>query len=253
MLIVPGRERSLLKTPAYDRSGQHLLRATWNGAIQRTVAMLPESQTAVEFRNRGCNHVAGIPFGSHADWAVSADGSRIVLVTAGVTPGDSGTLRVTALGERADTIFSRVIPQPAVRVPQEAIDNLLSNQRACGSLPTEAVRDSILRRVSAFRSYLRGVLVGRDGSTWVTLRAVSDTSQERTAIGLDERGEIIGAVTLPANQNFVAADRGHIWMVEGGRSRAPAALVRYRLDATPAQPPRTVRVASPSSTARPPE
>src|SRR5262249_18919069 len=168
-------------------------------------------------------------------------------------PADSGTLRVTAIGERGDTVFSRMVAQPAVRIPQQAIDNFLANERACGSLSTEAVRDSIARRIAAFRSYLRGVLVGRDGTTWITLHAVADTSMERTAIGLDERGEIIGAVTLPINQNFVGADRGHVWMGEGGRPRQPATLIRYRLDATPAQPPRSGRGASPSNTTRPPK
>jgi hypothetical protein len=252
MLVVPGRERALLNTPGYDRTGEHLLRMTWSGAIQRTVAMFPGSKNAVEFRGNGCNHVAAIPFGSRAEWAVSSDGSRLVMVTAGVTPADSGTVRITAMGERGDTVFSRTIAQPAVRIPPQAIDNVLANQRACGSYSLEAVRDSITRRIGAFRSYLRSVLVGRDQTVWVTLRALPDTSMERTAIGLDERGDVIGEVALPINQNFVGADRTHIWMVEGGRPRAPASLIRYRLDATPAQPPRSARGASPSSTAKPP-
>jgi hypothetical protein len=252
MLIVPGRERALLTTPGYDRTGEHLLRMTWSGAIQRTVAMFSGSKNAVELRGNGCNHVVSIPFGSRAEWAVSSDGSRLVFVTAGVTPADSGTLRVTAMGDHGDTIFSRTIAQPAVRIPQQAIDNVLSNQRACGGFSLEAVRDSVTQRVGAFRSYLRSVLVGRDQTVWVTLRALADTSMERTAIGLDERGDVIGAVMLPVNQNFVGADRSHIWMVEGGRPRSPASLVRYRLDATPAQLPRSGRGASPSSTAKPP-
>jgi hypothetical protein len=252
MLIVPLRERALLATPGYDRSSDHLLRATWGGAIQRTVAMLPPALSVFALNERSCRHVVTIPFGPRNSWGVAADGSRIVMVNAGVTPADSGTLRVTSIGERGDTIFSRVIAQPAVRIAQASIDNLLSMQRACGSYSAEAVRDSVSHRIAAFRSFLSGVVAGRDGSTWVVLRAVADTSMERTAVGLDERGDVIGAVALPLNQNFVAADRAHIWTVEGGRPRAPASLIRYRLDATPAQPPRTVRAASPSSTARPP-
>jgi hypothetical protein len=250
MLLLPGRERALLDTPGYDRSGLHLLRASWSGAIQRTVAMVPETQAAVVLRGKGCEHVATIPFASRPMWSVSADGSRIVIATPGVSLADSGTLRLTVIGERGDTLFSRTLVQPAVRVPQASIDNLLSNQRACGAFSVEAIRDSLSRRVSVFKSFLVAVLPGRDQTTWVTMRAAADTSMERTAIGLDERGEIIGAVALPVNQTLVGADRGHIWMVETGRMRSPAAIVRYRLDATPAPPPRTGRGGTPPGLSR---
>jgi hypothetical protein len=251
MLVVPSRERALLDTPGYDRSGQHLLRTSWSGSIQRSVAMFPEGQAGVALHSRNCEHVASIPFAARTMWAVSADGSRIIIAAPGATLADSGTVRVTAIGERGDTVFSRALPQPPVRIAQSAIDNLLASQGACGSFTAEAVRDSLLKRVTPFRSFMTSVTPGRDRTTWVTLRAVADTSMERTAIGLDDRGEIIGAVSLPVNQTLVGADRSHIWMVETGAMRAPAALVRYRLEATPAPPPRSGRGGAPSSTSRP--
>lgn len=252
MLLLPGRERALLDTPGYDRSGQHLLRATWSGSIQRTVAMMPDDQGLLVLRGRGCQRTVGFQFAARPMWAVTPDGSRIVVARPGAAPADSGTIRITAMDERGDTVFSRVIAQPAVRVAQATIDNLLTNQSACGSFTADAIRDSLSRRITPFRSFLIAVVPGNDRSTWLTLRAESDTSSERTAIGLDERGEIIGAVTMPLNESLVAADRGHLWTLESGRMRAPVAVVRYRLEATPAPPPRSAGVVAAPRTSRPP-
>jgi hypothetical protein len=252
MLLLPGRERALLDTPGYDRSSPHLLRATWSGAIQRSVAMVPEGRIGVELNAKGCRHIATIPFAARPIWGVSPDGSRIVVVTPGVSVADSGTVHVTAIGERGDTVFSRALAQPAVRVPQATIDNLLASQAACGGFTAEAIRDSLSRLIPPFASFVMGLVLGSDQTTWVMLRAVADTSMERTAIGLDERGNIIGAVALPANQTFVAADRNHIWTIQTSRMRGPATIVRHRLEATPAPPPRSGRAGAPSSISRPP-
>lgn len=252
MLLLPGRERALLDTPGYDRSGQHLLRATWNGGIQRSVTMLPDDRERIVFRGKGCDRAVTLPFGARGMWTVSPDGSRIVLATSGSSPADSGIVRVTAIGERGDTIFSRAIAQPAVRVPQATIDNVLASQRACGSFTAEAIRDSISRRVTPFKSFVTELLTGRDQTTWVTLRGAADTSTERTAIGIDEHGEILGAVSLPLNEMVVAADRAHLWTTQMPRARMPAAIVRYRLDAIAAPLPRSGRAGTQPSTSRPP-
>lgn len=251
-LVMPGRARELLATPSFDRSGTHLLRASWSGSIQRNVAMLPAYRSDVALHGKNCERVTAIPFAARMMWTVSSDGSRILIATPGSTPADSGTIRVTAVGERGDTIFSRVIAQPAVRVPQADIDNLMSIQRACGGYTVEAVRDSLAQRITPFKSFLVGVLSGRDGTTWVMVHAAEETSLERTAVGLDDRGEIIGTVVLPVNQTLVGADRDHVWTMEPGNMRAMATLVRYRLDATPAQPPRSGRGGTRSNTSRPP-
>jgi len=253
MLLLPGRERALLDTPGYDRSSQHLLRATWNGGIQRSVTMVPDDRERLVFRGKGCDRAVMLPFGAHALWTVSSDGSRIVIASSGTSGADSGIVRVTSIGERGDTIFSRTIAQPAVRVPQATIDNVLANQRACGSFTAEAIRDSVARRMTPFKSFVAELLASGEQTTWVTLHAAADTSTERTAIGLDERGEIIGAVSLPANEVIVAADRSHLWAAQIPRARLPAAIVRYRLDATTAPPPHSGRAGSPPNTSRPPE
>jgi hypothetical protein len=55
---------------------------------------------------------------------------------------------------------------------------------------------------------------------------------------------------LPANEVLVAADRGHLWTTQMPRTRVPATVARYRLDATPAQPPRSGRGGATQRTSR---
>lgn len=247
MLLLPGRERALLDTPGYDRTSPHLLRTSWSGSIQRSVASVPDVQDRIVFHGKGCEHITVLPFGIHGSWGVSADGSRLVVATAGTSVADSGTIHVTAMNDHGDTVFSRVLAQPAVRMPQTAIDNLVSSQRACGSLSVEAVRDSVSRHITAFKSFLAGVHAGLDKTTWLALSA-ADTSSTLTLVGLDEHGQVLGTVIVPPNERPVGGDRGHVWTQGGGRGgRGPVTLTRYKIETTSAQPPRTGRGGKPSS------
>lgn len=253
MLILPQRPRSLLDTPGYDRSRPRLLRVSWSGTIQRSVALLPPEQSRVVLETKDCDHVIVLPYAPRLTWAVSADGKRIVIVMPGVSASDSGTVHVVALNERGDTVFSKRIAQPAVRVPKEQVDNLLNRMRACGSIPVEQVRDSVARKTPVFRSFVTGVFVGRDYSTWITMRALADTSRETSAVALDAAGNAVASVRLPGDESFVAADLGHVWATENGPRRSLTALVRYKINATGAPRARTGRASESSTQPRRPE
>jgi hypothetical protein len=252
MLIVPTRERSLINTPGYDRSRLHVLRTTWSGAIQRTVGLFPTENGRVFVSAKGCNHTIAVPMAARSYWAASVDGTHIVSVSPGGTRADSGVLRVVALNDRGDTVFARTYRQPVVPVPQSAIDAFLATIRPCGSVTAEQLRDSATKHVSIYKSMLLGVLAGRDHSTWVTMRVPSDTAEERIAMILDPRGEVVGTVTLPIDHTLVAADRDHLWALELGRIRAPVALVRFKVEATTAPPARSGRGAASSRPSPPP-
>lgn len=253
MLIVPERPRSLIDTPAYDRSQPRLLRVSWSGTIQRSVALLPKERGRIVLEGKDCDRAILLPFAPRPTWAVSPDGKRIVIATPGVSSSDSGTVRVVALDDRGDTVFTRRIAQPAIRVPKEAVDNLLNRTRACGSITVDQIRDSITRQTPAFRSYVTGVLVGRDYSTWIVMRALADTSHETHAVVLDATGNAVASVRLPGNQSFVATNLTHVWATENGPRRSIAALVRYKVDATAAPPARSARAVASSTRPRPPE
>lgn len=253
MLIVPQRPRSLLDTPGYDRSIPRLLRISWGGTIQRSVAMLPPEQAHIILAAKNCDQNLFLPYVPRPTWAVSADGKRIVVVSPGVSPADSGTVRVVALDERGDTVFAKRIAQPAVRVPQTGVDSLLNRMHPCGPITAEQVRDSVRRRMTAFRSFVTGVLVGRDYSTWITMRAVADTSHETSAVALDADGSAVASVRLPGDESFFAADLQHVWATENGPRRSINALVRYKVSATAAPPAHTGRASASSTQPRRPE
>ena len=230
MLVIPSRPRSFIDTPGFDRSMTHILRTTWSGSIQRTIAAFPEDRRAVRLHAKGCEYTVPVPFAARSFWNASVDGMRIALLDPGTSTADSGTVRLTTVNDRGDTVYSRTYPQPAVRVLQASIDNLLNSLKACGSIPVGALRDSVSKRVPQFKSFVTGMITGRDYSTWVMFRALSDTSAERTGMILDPRGEVFGVVSLPPNHTILAGDGSHLWTLEIGRMRNVAALVRFRVE-----------------------
>ena len=84
MLVLPLRERSLIDTPGYDHSVQHLLRVSRNGAIERAVATLPLEQGRVVARGPGAGErIINIPFAAKTIFATSSDGRQLVFLVAG--------------------------------------------------------------------------------------------------------------------------------------------------------------------------
>jgi hypothetical protein len=254
MLVLPSRPRSLIDTPGFDRTATHLLRASWSGSIQRTVATFPANEGRITLAGKGCNHTVSIPFAARTEWSASTDGMRISIVQPGVTGPDSGTFRLIALNDRGDTTFARRYPQPAVRMTPESVTEFLSHIGGCGSIPVDDIRAQALRQVPEFRSYVTGVATGRDHSAWVMMRAVSDTAVQRSALIIDARGELVGEVPLPINQTVIGVDRDHLWALELGKGRALEAIVRYKVvgKATAAPPVRSAPVSSSSRPSRPP-
>jgi hypothetical protein len=250
MLVLPSRPRSLIDTPGYDRSATHLLRTSWSGSIQRTVATLPANQGRIELTGKGCNHTVSIPFAARTEWSVSTDGMRISIVQPGTTGPDSGTFRLIALNDRGDTTFARRYPQPAVRMTPESATDFLSHIGGCGNIPVDEIRAQALRQIPEFRSYVTGVATGRDHSAWVMMRAVADTAVQRRAVIIDARGDLVGEVPLPINQTVIGVDRDHLWTLELGKGRALEAVVRYKVVATVITAP-PIRSAPASASSRP--
>jgi hypothetical protein len=253
MLIVPSRPKSLLDTPGYDRSRSQVLRATWEGAIRSSVAMLPADNRAIQFRASGCNYVLQVPFARTAAWDVSLDGSRVAMITTTGGAADSGAVRITMLNERSDTVFARDLPLRLERVDQEGVDKFLRTVNSCGQLTADQMRDSARSRVAKFTAHVSGVMIGRDQSTWVLLRNPM-VPTERRALILDPKGDVVGLVMLKHNENPLAVGRDYYWSFEQGKPRMPSTLVRFRVDpnAKAAPPPRSAPASASSKSSLPP-
>ncbi len=264
MLVLPGRERSLISTPTFDKSVTHLFRTTLSGAIQRTVATVPTRDVSrIDLRSAGVPAGPGgrgmsfrsfvVPFVPRTFWSVSSDGLRIAVAAYGVTPADSGTVRVTMLNDHGDTVYNRRYPYVAARVGKDRVEQYLSGVRGLDPNMAARLRDSVTNRVPLFQSFLTGLFVGHDHSAWVLLRPASDTAKEQRALVLDARGDVAGVVDLPADENPAAVSLDRLWTLRpGGRGRGAGALVRYLVRTTAAPPSRTQPAAASSPPPRPP-
>ena len=230
MLVVPLRPRSVLDTPGYDRTLGLFVHVSPGGAIEHTVATFNTDRGRLTLQGEGgAEHTMPVPFWTRDYRAISADGYRVALVSAGVTAADSGTVRVVMLNEKGDTIFRRRYPQPAVRVRQAAVDSILARVSGFGRTSAQQVRSQLAARVPAFHSYITDAFVGSDYTTWVVQRPVSDTAKARDAVVLDTHGDAVARVALPVGITPLAVDRQHLW----GIDRAAYGIVRLKLQATP--------------------
>ncbi|MEO7082884.1 MAG: hypothetical protein ABI442_18570 [Gemmatimonadaceae bacterium] len=253
MLIMPARERSLIGTPKYDHTVSHLLRMTWTGSIQRTIATLPLSDGYIDMRGKnGTGYTMNIPFAPRTLWGISPDGTHISIATPGVSTADSGTIHLVSLNDRGDTIFAKRYPYPAVRVDKAAAASFLANIRAVGTLSAEKLRDSASKQIPEFQSLLTGLLVGADGATWLEFRAPSDASKETRALIIDGKGELLGTVPMPDGQRTAAATVDHLWTFEPGRLQTPTGILRYAIRPTGAPPARTAKPSTSPTPLRPP-
>jgi hypothetical protein len=192
-----------------------------------------------------------VPFIPRPLWSVSADGMHIAIATPGVTAADSGSIRVVSLNDRGDTVFARKYPYPALRVDKATVDRFLANVPSVGSTSAERMRDSASKQIPAFQSLLNSVIAAPDGSTWLVVRAPSDSSKEIRAMVIDPRGDLIGTVILPENERLGAATIDHIWTFEMGRLNTPTAVIRYAVRATGAPPTRSAKPSASPSPLRP--
>src|SRR5262249_47259496 len=156
----------------YDRSVPHLLRATWTGSIRASIATLPPDQVRFGFRDRGGEgRMVTVPFASKSYWAVSADGARIAIVAPeAVGPDSSAPVRLTMLGDKGDTIFSRRYSVGSVRTDTAAVSRFLSNLRPVGEISASQIRDSVAKHIPAFQSLVTGIVLGSDRSAWILFR-----------------------------------------------------------------------------------
>jgi hypothetical protein len=140
-----------------------------------------------------------------------------------VTSTAGGIIRVTRIGERGDTLFSRVIPFVGDRIPQKDIDSLrtrceakasASGKEACKTLPASLVWNP-----------LEHLVIGEDSTTWLGLRA---TAKGTPWLILDAKGKPLASVTLPSDVEIRVADLSAIWGVQKNADEIES-IVRYKV------------------------
>jgi hypothetical protein len=147
---------------------------------------------------------------------------RIAIVLATLAGKDSGTFRVTSLNERGDTLFNKRFPFTAELISAASRDSALRRNN------TPALKAEQEKRMPRIYTPVTEVMVGRDRTTWLKLRAPATDSLNVTHLVLDGRGEAVATVTMPNTINVLMADRDHVWGVERLKGNLRI-VVRYKL------------------------
>jgi hypothetical protein len=149
--------------------------------------------------------------------AFSPSGDRFGI--AGPAPEWPGTPQITVVVLRAtgDTAFSVALPAPAIRVPERVRDSITANP-----LP----RGLAGRRPEPSRYYppIRGIIMGRDGTSWVEVASVGP---ERRWVVLNERGEVKGVVSVSSQVTLKEVGRDYALGIERDQDGVQS-VVRFR-------------------------
>jgi hypothetical protein len=230
-LVRPYQERSVMSTPEFDPTSSYLMRIAENGSIQRVIARLPRDESRIDVTagnndRRVAIPFRAIPFRAQNMWDVSSDGARVVLVATSLHGADSATYRVTEIGAKGDTIFSRRFPFVPVPISRQTIDSVrMRITHGIGGRSTDETRDFMVKQLPPVYPPIESVVVGRDGTTWIELR---HTTPEHSWLALDAGGAPIGVAEFPKEFVLRAAERGRVWGFNNDGDHL-SAIVRYKI------------------------
>jgi hypothetical protein len=164
----------------------------------------------------------------HPIHRVSRDGSTIVVVERPFPDGAQARTRVTLMDSSGDTIYSRVLPSPAIPIPSTFWDaRWAERERALPESPvTRAQFDRASRLPTAFAP-ASAVHVGGDRSVWIAGAEVPDRTTRAWTV-LDAEGNERFAVDLPSGFRVHHASEKAVWGVGEGELGV-ATVERYSL------------------------
>ncbi len=208
---------SWAKTKTNTESRVVLGRVTSGGVLLRPVAYTPFDQCGLDM-----SALAKLCQRPLAE--VSPNGDRVAMAVAATSGDDLGTFSVIVMALSGDTIFARRFPFTPEQIDAHLRDSLTAV--AAAGPPPPHMRGIPTERPSP-RIYppLKRLVMGRDGTTWVEMRA---TASGRPYLVLDPRGNPIGLVTLPGNVTIMAANRTTIWATQRDADDVES-VVRFRV------------------------
>ena len=171
--------------------------------------------------------VAGIPFLTYPGMVYSTNGTRYGAVTHTFSER-GGTYNVIIVKTNGDTVFSRSYPFTGKPIPAAIRDSAIDRIRFLKTYePKIQAALSDLARPLTPRVYraVEGLVIGRDNTTWLTMRADGAT---REVVALNDKGDSILAVRIPANAELKEASLTTLWVVEKDADDLPS-VVRYRI------------------------
>ncbi|MEX2283305.1 MAG: hypothetical protein WEE89_12550 [Gemmatimonadota bacterium] len=172
-----------------------------------------------------------VPFAFEPQMSVSATADRFTFLTADQSSVSEARFRVTLFGAGGDTLFDGTYQGAVLPVSARERDSAIAALAPRG-LPTEGPIDLPARfqavareRMPSLHPPVRRVILGRGGTVWVELRALTDSVR---ALALDELGRELGMIVLPPRSRLQQADADHVWATQADDSGLMS-IVRYRL------------------------
>ena len=207
--------------PGGAREGTPFLRVDSAGNFKRLLAWSSRRQCS-SYYDAGNGMGSGtltIPYCAQTIEEVSPEGVLLLTIA---EPGNTSSYRVMALRENGDTVFNRSYRYQSVSIPQRARDSVRvmrargsqSQRDAAAAMPIPETYPPIAR-----------VLPGRDQTTWLETYGAAGARSWRV---LDERGEVQGRVTFPANVQVMVASRDIVWGIETDADGLQH-IIRYRV------------------------
>lgn len=215
-----------------------LLRATRNLEILDTVARTSLAHSSMVFSYRDGESHYRQPFSDDPLYAVSSDGSLLIVVDRQVPKkGLAGTIRITGWRDAREQVFQREIDYTGIRLPNTVVDsavNLFVGSPLKGAPPSPVNADSIRRRLFRPPMYppVEAVRVARDGSTWLKVHFFDSPEGVGDWLVLSRRGFEMYRVTLPASFQMLEANRRTVWGLQGDLLDVPLP-VRYTIPDRP--------------------
>lgn len=211
---------------------------TRDGRVTDTLPAVPfgNNQWAVydpESPDRGGSY-AQQPFADGPLWSfVPGERATIRVDREAPRSADDASFSVTKLSFSGDTLFTRAFSSEPERVTQAEVDSVLDaragpmGERGFLGATEAQAREWAERTLHRppFKSLVREMTVGRDGSIWLQRTVEADSA---SWLVLDASGAPSAEVTLPAGFDLLEADRGHVWGQERDDLDVPY-LVRYQV------------------------
>jgi hypothetical protein len=168
-----------------------------------------------------------VPFRARPRVRPSKDGLYLAMVGPENDAGELASVRVTVIGARGDTAFSRVVRTESPQIAKQSVDSAIARMVARTRIPklAEAIPSAIRHGIPSARDVQADAWYTPDGRTWVALRPPGRPTLCRV---YDTSGTIIGDFSLPAGAVVADVGRDQL-LVSEQASNGLQTLVRYRI------------------------
>jgi hypothetical protein len=215
MIVLPSAPHSILGAVDYDSTMQYVVKVKESGIIQGVITKFP-NLTFAEAKSwaiaRETHYDVPYRWLLHPDFwprlRISTDGKRVVLVSIDTSAASTDTVVVAAMNEQGQSLWTRKLAFPRRAYSQHEIDSIAKKMYSRGDAET---RGRQIRAIPRKLPSVRGVVLGRDNSVWVTFR---ETRPVKPIVGIDGNGQVLGTVYVPNSFQLRAADRGMLWIVD---------------------------------------